>query len=466
MFPSTISLHDIEIQDGCCFYDLPGGGKFAFDGNVGPINQANAALTPLEASVGIENPELTLFQTPDHSWTYSFGGLTAPSAPAGNRTPAPTPAPGSAATAPKQPDTPANTVAPPATSDALLIRKFDLKNGRVIVGGTGSQKRSTYEHVNVTATGVSTAAKFPVNITADSPGGGKFKLDGNVGPLDRVNMALSPLDAKIEVSSLNLASTGFLDPSLGLGGIADLNATATSQNGQMSTRGNLKLSKALLVAGGSPASVPATVDFNTAYDLRKSSGVLNTSTVKIGAAAARVGGTYRMADDATVVDVKLDGDNMPANDLQAFLPALGVNIPKGASLNAGELSAHLQMQGPTNKLVTVGNVGLTNGKLAGFDLGSKMSAVSALAGIKTGSDLVIQKLTSNLRMSPTGLQADQFTAVIPSLGTLAGSGTVDAKNNLDFKMAASVAASNAGAIGLVNSAVGRYSGVGKIASRA
>ena len=69
-------------------------------------------------------------------------------------------------------------------------------------------------------------------------------------------------------------------------------------------------------------------------------------------------------------------------------------------------------------------------------------------------------------MSPTGLQADQFTAVIPSLGTLAGSGTVDAKNNLDFKMAASVAASNAGAIGLVNSAVGRYLGVGKIASRA
>ena len=41
-------------------------------------------------------------------------------------------------------------------------------------------------------------------------------------------------------------------------------------------------------------------------------------------------------------------------------------------------------------------------------------------------------------MAPTGLNADHFNAVVPTLGTLAGGGSVDAKNNLDFKMVATL----------------------------
>ena len=37
-------------------------------------------------------------------------------------------------------------------------------------------------------------------------------------------------------------------------------------------------------------------------------------------------------------------------------------------------------------------------------------------------------------MAPDGLRADNFNAVVPTLGTLVGAGTIDAKNNLDFKM--------------------------------
>src|SRR5208282_3617256 len=104
--------------------------------------------------------------------------------------------------------------------------------------------------------------------------------------------SLTPLDAKLHVSSLNLASTGFLDPSAGLGGILDLDGTLASQNGEAETKGNAQLSKALLIAGGSPAGVPVTVDFDTQYDLRKKAGVLNPSTLKIGSAAASLKGTY------------------------------------------------------------------------------------------------------------------------------------------------------------------------------
>src|SRR5207244_9568787 len=114
----------------------------------------------------------------------------------------------------------------------------------------------------------------------------------------------------------------------------------------------------------------------------------------------------------------------------AFLPALGINLPKGASLAAGTLNANLDIAGPTNRLITTGTVGLFSAKLAGFDLGSRMSTISALTGLKTGQDLDIEKVTTNLRMAPTGLEAENFLAAIPALGTLGGAGTLDSINNL------------------------------------
>jgi len=126
-----------------------------------------------------------------------------------------------------------------------------------------------------------------------------------------------------------------------------------------------------------------------------------------------------------------------------------VNLPKGAALNAGTLSTNLDIKGPTNKLVTDGNIGLFTAKLEGFDLGSKMAPISALTGLKTGKDLEIEKLTTNVHMAPNGLRAEDFNAILPALGTLTGAGTLDSRNNLDFKMAATL---TGGAIGAMGSA--------------
>ena len=381
--------------------------------------------------ITIENPEVLLLHNPAGQWNYStLGGAAAKSAqkPAGS-----------------SPTSPAD----------LSVQKFTLKDGRITVGSTTSQKRSTYDHLNVVASNFSMTSKFPVTVTADLPAGGKFKLDGTAGPIDQADASLTPLDAKLDISSLDLASTGFLDASAGLSGVIDLSANLTSQNSEAETKGTVKLSKAMLIAGGSPAGVPLTVDFNTKYNLHKNTGVLEPSTLKIGSAAAQLHGTYETGGEATSVNIKLDAKDMPAKDLEAFLPALGINLPKGASLQAGTLNADLNLVGPTNKMVTSGSVGLFNGKLAGFDLGSMMSSVGSLAGIKSGKDLEIQKLTTDLRMSPEGLKADNFIAVLPSIGNLSGAGTVDSKNNLDFKMAATLTS----ALGDVGSPVSDVGGL-------
>jgi AsmA protein len=365
-------------------------------------------------SVTIKDPQVTLLHNPAGQWNYSsIGGAAANTA--NNQ-------------AAQQNNNPSD----------LSINKLSLENGTIIVGYVGNPKRTTYDHVKVEASNISTRGKFPASVSADLPGGGKFKLDGNAGPLDATDAALTPVDAKISTSSLNLGSTGFIEPNTGLGGLLDLDATLTSAQGQAETKGNAKLSKALFIQGGSPSSVPLVVDFDTKYDLAKQSGTLHGTTLKIVGATAQVSGTYNNAGENTIVNVKVEGQNMLAKDLAAFLPAIGIRLPNGASIESGTLSENLTMAGPTTNLVTSGNAGIFNVRLAGFDLGSKMSSISALTGLKSGKDLEIEKMTANLRMTRDGLRADNFIAVLPAFGQIVGAGTIDAKNNLDFKMAATL----------------------------
>jgi AsmA protein len=382
--------------------------------------------------VVIDSPQVSLIRNAAGDWNYSTLGASPQKAQA-QAAPASAPATPAAPAAKPAPGTPASSA-----PSAFTVQKLELKSGQINVSSVGSAKKSSYSNVNVTASNVSLVSKFPVTVTADLPGGGNFKIDGNAGPVNEANTVLTPLDAKITVASLNLATTGFVDPSAGLGGVLDLDGNISSQNGSASTKGTTKLSKALLVAGGSPATEPVTVNFDTKYDLVKNTGVLNPSVLKIGTAALNLSGTYEVPAAGAVLHIKVDGQSLPAKDLQAFLPALGVNLPKGASLQQGTLNASLNLNGPTDKLVTSGTVGLFGAKLAGFDLGSKLSSVSALTGIKTGQDLSIEKLTSNVRVAPEGIQADNFNAVVTQLGTLVGGGTINSKNQLDFKMAATV----------------------------
>ena len=411
LFSGSLSAEDLSIGDDPKFSPSPflTAKSLKVDVEIMPLIFSKTLNV---TGIAIDSPQVTLLHNAAGQWNYStLGGSEAKSQQATKSTSSGSPA-------------------------DLTIKKLELKNGSIIVGSTISQKRSNYDHVDVTASDVSMASKFPVTVTADLPGGGKFKFDGNVGPIDQTDASLTTLDAKLNIVSFNLAASGVLAPSAGLGGLLDLEAKIASEKGEAQTAGTAKLSKALLISGGSPSGVPVTVDFNTKYNLRKNAGVLNPSTLKIGSAAAHLSGTYKTEGDETVLNVKVEGKEMPAKDFEAFLPALGINVPKGASLTAGTLSTDLNLTGATDKLVTTGSVGLFNGKLSGFDLGSKMSGIASLAGLKTGKDLDIEKLTTNLRMAPDGLKADQFIAVVPSLGNLTGAGTIDSKNNLDFKMAA------------------------------
>jgi AsmA protein len=415
IFRGSLGMDDLSISDDPKFSS----GPFLTAKEV----RVGVELMPLIFSkelnvtdVSIVNPQVTLLKDPSGRWNFSSIGGNNPSAPPAQKAP---PTGGKSA-------------------QAVSIQKLSLEDGQITLGNTNSQKRSVYTNVDLTASDVAMTNSFPVTFSMNLPGSGVMKIDGKMGPVDQTNAAFTPQNVALNVKNLDLAKTGFLDPSLGLAGLVDMDATLVSQSGKMNTKGKLTLTKAVLVAGGSPSGVPAVINFDTVYDMAAQSGVLNPSTLNIGNAKTNLNGTYKSIADDFVVDMKVNGQGLPATDLETFLPALAINLPTGSKLSAGTLSADLHVTGPTNKLVTDGNIGLFNGRLSGFNLGQKMSGVAALAGIKTGNDLEIQKFTSNVHFAPTGLQANNIDLVVPSLGTVVGNGTLDSKNNMDFKLVATV----------------------------
>jgi len=321
----------------------------------------------------------------------------------------------------------------------LTVAKLNVNDGRLTVSRAGSeQKARVYDKVNIQVTNFSFASSFPFKVTADLPAGGTLKLDGKAGPIDADNAALTPLEAQVDVHGLNLAESGFIDPATGISGVADLNETLSSDGHEAKTNGTLKATDLKVAQKGSPAGRPVDLTYAVVHNLAKEDGRITQGDVAMGKAVAHLTGTYDAHGRVTVINMKLNGQKMPVDDLEAMLPALGVVLPPKASLKGGDLNTDLDIVGPVDKLVTTGTIRLENSSLANFDLGSKMSSIAALAGKQTGNDTTIQNFSSEVRVAPEGTQANNINLTVPSIGILTGAGTVSPANELAFKMNAAL----------------------------
>jgi AsmA protein len=274
------------------------------------------------------------------------------------------------------------------------------------------------------------------------------KLDGTAGPIDPADASLTPLNAKISAKHLDLAASGFVDPSTGIAGLADFNGTVSSDGKTAKAQGVLTADKLKLSPKGQPSTKSVQVSYTVVHNLAKQSGEVTQGEIAIGKALAQLTGNYQIQGDTTNLNMKLNGQGMPVDDLEAMLPALGVILPSGSSLKGGTLSTNLVITGPTDKLVILGPIKLTDSRLAGFNLGSKLSAISKLTGSTTsqsGSDTSIQNLSTNARVAPEGIKTDNVNLTIPALGVLTVNGTISPAGALNYKMNAALA--SAGAVG-------------------
>ena len=103
---------------------------------------------------------------------------------------------------------------------------------------------------------------------------------------------------------------------------------------------------------------------------------------------------------------------------------------------------------------------LTDTKLANFDLGSKLGALSAFAGKAVSSpDTSIQNASLNARVAPEGTKADNINLNVPAIGVITGAGTVGPAGELAFKMLANL---HGGVVGGLSKIAGASSGQGGI----
>jgi AsmA protein len=365
--------------------------------------------------LSLTEPQVTLLRAPSGRWNYSTLGGNAASKPA----------------------TPASTGAN-SFQQNLSVGKLAIDDGRVSIAETKAPaKAHVYDKVNIEVKNFSFASQFPFTLSAELPGGGTLKLDGTAGPIP-TDAAQTPLQAKLEVKKLDLGKSGFVDPSSGIAGVADFDGTVTSDGHQVESTGDMTANSLKLSPKGTTAKSAVKLHYATAYELQKQTGRLSQGDVSVGKAVAKLGGSYDLSGESPAISVKLNADNMPVDDLVTLLPALGVVLPSGSSLQGGTLSADLTAVGPVEKLLINGPVKLVNTKLAGFSMASKLGSILNLGGGQSGSDTSVQNFSSDVHVSPGGIQTQNINLVVPSIGTVTGSGTVSPQNALDYKMSASL----------------------------
>ncbi len=174
------------------------------------------------------------------------------------------------------------------------------------------------------------------------------------------------------------------------------------------------------------------------HSLKGNSGQVSDLALQTGAVAIHINGTYRLAANVPVFDLKLLAQSVPIDGLQALMPAVGVRLPNGAVLKGGTLSANFAIKGSAKDNVIVGSYEIKNTQLVGYNLGSKIVGIAALGGIKTGDTLAIEISSADMRITKSGSETTNIYSVLPALGESTGSGTVSPSGELNFHLISKV----------------------------
>lgn len=369
----------------------------------------------------VEQPSIRLLRAENGVWNYSnIGG-------AGQRKPA----------------------APQTTNPIpnLTVARMDIKDGVVTVGTLPlSTKARAYNDLNVSVQKFSMVNSFPFTIQGKLPAGGSLELSGTAGPINPHDASLTPLKAKIALKHADLLGAGLVEPGQGISGIADLDAQVDSNGQTAHVEGKLQASQLKLAKNGTPSAKPVDAKFVVDQQLQDLSGKIQSLDLQVGKAALAAQGSYQTRGNITTTNLNVNGQNMPVDELVAFLPSLGIQLPSGSRLQGGTLFLKLGISGPVTAPVIAGPVRVVNTQLAGFDLGQKLASIQSLTGAKTGSNTTIQVLSTDLRYGPDGTHTDNLAAVIAGMGAASGSGSISPGGALNYHLIVKLSSTGLGGL--------------------
>ncbi|HEY1731684.1 MAG TPA: AsmA family protein [Terriglobales bacterium] len=381
-------------------------------------------------SIKLEEPQVALISNAEGRWNYSSMGSNAAQ-----------PAP-QTAQKPAQKTSAPGAGKPGESTSNYAVDEIDISNGKISISEVPSkQPPVVYSDVDLTLKKFAPGSKIPFTLSLKAPRGGTVKADGTAGPINPNDASLTPVQLDLKNDSVEIAG---LAPTSGMSGLLDMNAKFNSDGRQAHLVGTGQIKNLKAVSNGVAAKDPLGFTYNTNYTLASHQGML-AANVSARKSTAKLTGSFDMRQ-AMIVHMNLNGQGLSIDELESLLPAFGVVLPSGSTLRGGTLTANLNLAGPLDALNISGPISLNNTKLAGFDLGSKMSGMGQLAGIKTGSDTTIQTFSSNVNVTPSVTRADNINLVMSALGNVTGAGTI-ANQNLNFKMVAKVQTTGGGLLG-------------------
>jgi AsmA protein len=264
------------------------------------------------------------------------------------------------------------------------------------------------------------------------------RVSGTVGPINPQDAASTTFDAQLTIKHLDPVVAGYVDPAAGISMIAGLDAHIVSDGMNVTSDGKVHAEHLILLKGGKAAPHPLDINYQVGHSLKGNSGQVSDLALQTGAVAIHIKGTYQLAANVPVFDLKLLAQSVPIDGLQALMPAVGVRLPNGAVLKGGTLSANFAIKGSAKDNVIVGSYEIKNTQLVGYDLGSKIVGIAALGGIKTGDTTAIDISRADMRITKSGSESTNIYSVLPALGESTGSGTVSPSGALNFHLISKV----------------------------
>jgi AsmA protein len=429
-FPFTVSAH------------LPADGTVSLSGNAGPINSRDASLTPFSAHLEAKHidPLAAGFVDASAGISGTIEAIDVQATWNGQQLHVANFVVDTPKLTLVRDNKPTTTVTPPPAPDSNnMLSTFSadhlqIKNGTIAIASPGQAKPAVYQQLNAELTNVSPTASSPFKLSAQIPGGGSLSGDGTAGPINQANATATPVNAHIAITHLDLASSGIVPPEDGISGIANVDLKALSDGKTLNANASTNVQGLRIAKNGSPSAKPVDVQLTVSQDLQTLTGQLQKAVITIGRAVINIAGTYQPSGPTTALNLKVSSDAASIDELEAFLPSVGVHLPTGSRLQGGTLTTSLNVTGTTTAPVISGPVRVNNTSLAGFDLGSKLGPLSSLAGIKSGSGTAIQSLSANVGINGGNVRTDNVSVIVPSLGSATGAGTISAAGALNYNV--------------------------------
>lgn len=203
-----------KVQLGRVSISLFSGSLFAGDISIAddPAYSSQPFLTAKSLSVGIDvlplifsrnlhvhsldfnNPQVQLLRTAGGQWNFATLGGSAKAISPSEQSPR-------LLTVALQSSPTAQAPAGSALN-SFSVDKMKISNGTVVFGRAGQPTSPGYQDVNLSAQGISQTATFPFQFDAKTPGGGKIKLTGTLGPVGNNDGNHVPFEGRSEAESV------------------------------------------------------------------------------------------------------------------------------------------------------------------------------------------------------------------------------------------------------------------------